>query len=101
MIDPRVVEIARALERQGGRAWIVGGYVRDRILGLESKDLDVEVFGLDLDALEASLRPFGEVLRIGRSFGVLRVKGLDVDFSLPRRDSKVGSGHRGFEVELD
>jgi tRNA nucleotidyltransferase (CCA-adding enzyme) len=101
VIDERVQRVARAIASAGGRALVVGGFVRDRILGLDSKDLDIEVFGLELEALEAVLGRWGEVLRIGRSFGVLRVKGLDVDFSLPRRDSKVGSGHRGFVVDIE
>ena len=101
MIDPSVLEIARAVAAAGGRALVVGGYVRDQLLGLDSKDLDVEVFGLDLDPLQALLARFGRVLTVGRTFGVLRLEHLDVDFSLPRRDSKVAPGHRGFEVQFD
>lgn len=101
MLDQRVVQIARAVKEVGGRALIVGGYVRDRLLGRESKDVDVEVYDLDLEALEGVLAAFGPVTTIGRAFGVLRVKGLDVDFSLPRRDSKIGAGHKGFEVTAD
>jgi tRNA nucleotidyltransferase (CCA-adding enzyme) len=96
-----VQEVARAVRAAGGRALVVGGWVRDRELGHAGKDLDVEVFGLDLHALERVLQAFGPVIPVGRAFGVLRVKGLDVDFSLPRRDSKVGPGHRGFEVQFD
>ncbi len=101
MIDVTIRDIAAAISDRGGRALLVGGYVRDRILGRESKDLDVEVYGLALAEVEAVLGRFGEVIAIGRAFGVLRVKGLDCDFSLPRRDNKVGAGHRGFVVELD
>lgn len=61
----------------------------------------MEVFGVPLDALQKALAELGEVLQVGRAFGVLRVKGLDVDFSVPRRDSKVGAGHRGFVAEPD
>jgi tRNA nucleotidyltransferase (CCA-adding enzyme) len=95
--------VAEAVARAGGRALIVGGFVRDRLLGLESKDLDIEVFGLSPDDLEHVLSELGEVVHIGRAFGVFRVKGLDVDvdFSLPRRDSKIRSGHKGFAVEYD
>jgi tRNA nucleotidyltransferase (CCA-adding enzyme) len=93
--------VAEAVARAGGRALIVGGYVRDRILGIESKDLDIEVFGLSRDEIEHVLSSFGEVVHVGKAFGVLRVKGLDVDFSLPRRDSKVRPGHKGFDVEYD
>ena len=79
----------------------MGGFVRDLLRGRPSKDVDVEVFGLALPELEELLSGLGPVLRVGRAFGVLRVKGLDVDFSVPRRDSKVGKGHRGFATESD
>jgi tRNA nucleotidyltransferase (CCA-adding enzyme) len=100
-VDAKVVEIARAIRSAGGRALLVGGCVRDRLLGQESKDQDVEVFGLDLHALEAVLARFGEVIAIGRAFGVLQIKGVAIDFSLPRRDSKVSAGHKGFEIAFD
>ena len=101
MADPKVVEIARAIRSAGGRALLVGGCVRDQLRGEESKDLDLEVFGLDLHALEAVLARFGEVIAVGRAFGVLQVKGLPIDFSLPRRDSKIAAGHKGFEIAFD
>lgn len=101
MIPSSVESIARAIAAAGGRALLVGGYVRDRVLGIESKDLDVEVFGLSLERLEEVLAHFGPVIHIGRAFGVLRVKGFDVDFSLPRRDNKVAAGHRGFAIRFD
>ena len=99
--ESRIVDVARAIDTAGGRAIAVGGHVRDRFLGRESKDWDVEVFGLDLDELQGILARFGRVIAVGRAFGVLRLAELDVDFSLPRRDSKVGPGHRGFDVEAD
>jgi tRNA nucleotidyltransferase (CCA-adding enzyme) len=93
--------VAEAVARKGGRALVVGGYVRDRLLGIESKDLDIEVFGLSFEELERLLWTFGEVIHIGKAFGVFRVKGIDIDFSLPRRDSKVRPGHTGFDVAYD
>ncbi len=89
-----MVEIARAIASEGGRALVVGGYVRDRWLGIESRDIDVEIYGLSRARVRDVLRGFGSVIEVGRSFGILRVKGLDVDFSLPRRDSKA-AGKRG------
>ncbi|MDE0226724.1 MAG: hypothetical protein OXP28_16565 [Gammaproteobacteria bacterium] len=101
MIDARVKDIAREVDEAGGRALVVGGYVRDYLRGEPSKDLDIEVYGIDVDALRELLGRHGSVLSVGRAFGVLRLKELDIDFSVPRRDSKVAPGHRGFEVACD
>ena len=100
-LDPKCVEIARAVRDAGGRALVVGGWVRDHLLGTGSKDVDIEVSGLDVERLESVLAGFGRVHAVGRAFGVFRVGGIDVDFSLPRRDSKHGPGHRGFDVTPD
>ena len=77
--------------------------MRDWLLGLQPKDFDVEVFGLDYEALARALAPFGPTDVVGRSFGVLKVRldGVEYDFSLPRRESKTGAGHRGFAVVPD
>ena len=83
---------------------IIGGYVRDRLLHLDSKDIDIELYGLEkLEDLEIILQEFGEVNSVGKSFGVckLNFEGLEIDFSLPREDSKVASGHKGFSVKTD
>ena len=100
-LHPGCVEVAKAVRDAGGRAIVVGGWVRDHLLGARSKDVDIEVFGLDVARFEALLADFGKVHAVGRAFGVYRVAGIDVDFSLPRRDSKRGPGHRGFDVTPD
>jgi tRNA nucleotidyltransferase (CCA-adding enzyme) len=100
-IDTVIVDVSRAVAAAGGRAVLVGGYVRDRLLGRPSKDYDVEIFGLAPEAVSNLLSGFGELIQVGRAFGVLRVKGIDADFSLPRRDSKIGRGHRGFDIAFD
>ena len=91
--------------RRIGRPRLVGGGVRDEILGLEPKDFDIEVAGVDFETLRRALVPFGATNVIGRSFGVIKVRsatsGAEYDFSLPRRESKTGSGHRGFAVAPD
>jgi len=93
---PLAHDIARAVKDAGGRALIVGGWVRDRLLGRESKDIDIEVFGVEAGALKAILDRFGRVDTVGESFTVYKIAGLDV--SLPRRESKTGRGHKGFTV---
>jgi tRNA nucleotidyltransferase (CCA-adding enzyme) len=96
-----VTEIALACRDLGGRALIVGGWVRDSICGFDSKDIDVEVYSLPPQTVREVLSGFGEVDEVGEAFGVLRLKGLDIDVSMPRRDSKKGLGHKGFTVECD
>ena len=91
--------IAAAIAEAGGRAWVVGGFVRDRLLGLDPKDLDLEVFGVAAADLPALLARFGRVEPVGQSFPVYKVGAVDV--ALPRRESKTGRGHRGFTVEGD
>jgi tRNA nucleotidyltransferase (CCA-adding enzyme) len=95
----RALAIASAVRSAGGRALIVGGWVRDQLIGRPSKDIDVEVFGLDAAPLRALLERLGRVETIGESFTVY--KAGDIDVALPRRESKVGRGHRGFLVEGD
>ncbi len=91
--------IAESVRDAGGRALIVGGWCRDRLLGLASKDIDLEVFGLTAARLRALLDRHGDVQTVGESFTVYKVGAIDV--ALPRRESKVGRGHRGFEVRGD
>ena len=91
--------IARDVRESGGRALLVGGVVRDGLLGRESKDCDLEVFGVPADRLRPLLERFGRVDVVGESFTVFKIG--DVDVSLPRRESKVARGHRGFAVEGD
>ena len=94
-----MLQIARAVGAAGGRALVVGGWVRDRILGVPSKDIDVEVYGLPAPALRALLERFGRVDAVGEQFTVF--KQGDIDVALPRRESKTSRGHRGFDVQGD
>jgi tRNA nucleotidyltransferase (CCA-adding enzyme) len=98
-IPERVLAIARAVANAGGRALMVGGCVRDELLGRDAKDFDVEVFGLAHDRLKGVLENMGRVDTVGESFTVFKIG--DIDVSLPRRESKTGRGHKGFEVTGD
>lgn len=98
---PDSLRCALAAVRPIGRPRLVGGCVRDFLLGLEPKDFDVEVGETDFPTLHRALAPFGATDVVGRSFGVIKLRtgdGREYDFSLPRRESKVGAGHRGFEI---
>ena len=97
---PRARALADAIRLAGGRALVVGGWVRDALLGRpDDAEVDMEVYGLDAARLRAVLETFGRVDAVGESFTVYKVAGFDV--ALPRRDSKTGRGHRGFEVSGD
>jgi tRNA nucleotidyltransferase (CCA-adding enzyme) len=91
--------VARSVREAGGRALVVGGWVRDRLMGRPSKDLDLEVYGLPADRVKTLLGEFGSVNTVGESFTVYKVAGVDV--ALPRRESRTGRGHRAFEVVGD
>jgi tRNA nucleotidyltransferase (CCA-adding enzyme) len=95
----RATAIARAVRDAGGRALIVGGWVRDRLMGRDTTDIDLEVFGLPSDRVRQVLESFGRVEAVGESFQVYKLG--DIDVSLPRRDSKSGRGHKGFIVTGD
>src|SRR5437588_1540190 len=96
----RAQQIALAVRDAGGRALIVGGWVRDRMMGVDApKNVDLEVFGVPADRLRQLLETLGRVEAVGESFQVYKLG--DIDVSLPRRDSKAGRGHRGFVVVGD
>jgi tRNA nucleotidyltransferase (CCA-adding enzyme) len=96
----KILRLARAVGEAGGRALLVGGCVRDRLLGREVKDWDVEVYGVEPAHLRELLGRFGRVNVVGEAFTVYKL-GLDLDVSLPRRERKTGRGHRGFYIEGD
>lgn len=115
-----VLRLCEAVRAAGGRAMLVGGSVRDRLLHLESKDFDIEVYGVEPARLGALLAQIGQVNSVGEHFSVYKVvlypppiprtgspeqaaatERFDIDVSLPRRESKYGRGHRGFVIEGD
>ena len=98
---PTVLEVARRVRDAGGRALLVGGCVRDGLLGGRPKDFDFEVYGLASASLQAALAPAFGLDLVGASFGVIKLKGHDIDVALPRRETKLGLGHRAFAAESD
>lgn len=96
-----VRKIARLVKENGGQAYFVGGFVRDRLLGIENKDIDMEVHGITPDALEEILDSVGSRIEIGKSFGVYSLCGRSIDIAMPRKETATGRGHRDFQVDVD
>lgn len=97
----RHLEILQTVTSAGGRALLVGGCVRDAVLGIPLNDLDIEVFGLEPERLEQLLASQFRVDVVGQAFGVIKVHGLPVDVSIPRRDSARGRGEEGFRLHSE
>lgn len=99
-VPEKILRLARSVGEAGGRALMVGGCVRDRLLGLDAKDWDVEVYGVEPTRLRELLDSIGRVNVVGEAFTVYKL-GRDLDVSLPRRERKTGRGHRAFYIEGD
>lgn len=100
-IPKRLIQIAEGIRDVGGKCYLVGGFVRDAMLERSSRDFDVEVYDIDQETLLGVLKKFGRPNLVGKAFGVVHLvtHGLELDFSFPRTESKIGEGHRGFLVE--
>jgi len=93
--------ICESVRAARGHALMVGGCVRDTVLGLSTKDLDIEVYGLAHQRLLEILAGLFVIELVGEAFGVIKIHGLPIDVSIPRRESKAGLGHKGFETLSD
>ena len=99
--EDMTLEIARRVRDAGGRVLLVGGYVRDRLMGIASKDIDIEVYGITPAALRALLSALGEPYDKGAAFCVLGLRHYDLDIAMPRRESRTGLRHTDFDVSVD
>jgi tRNA nucleotidyltransferase (CCA-adding enzyme) len=99
-IPELVRNIAQVVRDKDGRALLVGGCVRDELMGRQPKDWDLEVYGIEPQRLRELLDRFGSVNVVGEAFTVYKL-GAHLDVSLPRRERKAGRGHRGFFIEGD
>lgn len=95
------VKIAKKVKEVGGIAYFVGGYVRDSILDIPNKDIDIEIHGIKPEILKNILSELGDIQTIGNAFGIYNLKGYDLDIALPRKERCIGTGHKDFEVYVD
>ncbi|MGB0911783.1 MAG: polynucleotide adenylyltransferase, partial [Nitrospirales bacterium] len=93
--------IVQNVQQAGGRALFVGGCVRDAILGIPSKDFDIEVYGIAAARLKQLLASDFRMSLVGEAFGILKIQGLPIDVAIPRRESKSGLGHQAFDILSD
>ncbi len=111
VLPKKVTDLATAVRDNGGRAMLNGGCVRDELMGVEAKDWDVEVYGVEAAKLKALLEAFANrtdadegvrvpLKTVGEAFAVYKLAG-EIDVSIPRRERKNGIGHRGFIIEGD
>ena len=99
-LPTKITELAEIIKQSGGRAMLVGGCVRDELMNVEPKDWDLEIYGVEPNKLREILDSFGKVDAVGEAFTVYKI-GQNLDVALPRRERKVGRGHKGFVVEGD
>ncbi|RLL51365.1 HD domain-containing protein [Mariprofundus sp. EBB-1] len=98
-----LMTLCQHIQQLNGKAWLVGGSVRDLMLGQRPKDYDIEVFGLEMPVVETALNTLGRTELVGQQFGVLKLwmGRFEFDIALPRSEIKSGSGHKGFDVTPD
>lgn len=92
-------KIAKAVKQKGGNTYYVGGFVRDQLLGIENKDIDIEVHGINPNELFDILKNFGNPKIYGESFGIYGLNGIDI--AMPRKEHVIGKGHRDFDINVD
>ena len=98
-----LLSVCQHVAAAGGKAWLVGGCVRDLLLGLDPKDFDIEAYGLSMEQLEKSLGELGRTGKVGAHFGIIKLwlENLEIDVALPRTEIKTEAGHRGFSIAHD
>ena len=98
-----LLKLCQHLANSKAQTWLVGGSVRDLLLGIAPNDFDLEVYGLESTALLAALKQLGKTEHVGQQFGVFKLwlDGYAFDVALPRSEIKTAAGHRGFDVSTD
>lgn len=106
-VSPHLQRLLKIIAEIGGHGILVGGCVRDHLLGHRAKDIDIEVYGIDAQTLEKILTENFAVVAVGKTFGIFKVSVVvddekqTFDVALPRKENKQGIGHKGFVVTPD
>lgn len=109
-LEPHMRDMLSFLNESGCKPLIIGGAVRDALLGIQPKDIDIEVYNISYTELENILSQNGHVDLVGKSFGIIKFKhdkdyvdgnNMIYDFSVPRKENKIGIGHKDFKVTFD
>ena len=95
------VKLATIFKDKGGSLLLVGGSVRDLILNRSPHELDFEARGPSLEEIKEWLSKDFRYDEVGKAFGVLRIKSYPIELALPRTETKSGTGHKGFDVQID
>jgi len=97
------VDVCQRIASAGGHAWLVGGCVRDMMLGLNPTDWDIEVYGLEEKVMHKELKRLGHCEHVGKHFGVYKLwlNEIVIDVALPRKEKKSGVGHTQFDIVSD
>ena len=93
--------IAKKVFEKGGRTYYVGGFVRDELLNIENKDIDIEVHGISPEELYSILCEVGKPQSYGKSYGIYSLANENIDIAMPRIEYNTGKGHKDFEVFVD
>lgn len=105
VLPSSMTRLLTELNKLGHTTLLIGGCVRDAYLGIKPKDIDIEVYGINYEKLEQFLSAYGRVDIVGKTFGVIVFthyeSSMRYDFSIPRKENKLGVGHTGFDITLD
>lgn len=103
--DIRSQDWVKVLLREGN-VYMVGGCVRDAFMNKSPKDIDIVVEGPSMTEIKSLLKNYGKLNIVGQSFEVIKFRpvghtGEDFDIAVPRTDTKVGTGHKGFQISTE
>ena len=95
------LHILDLVRQNNGKGFLVGGCVRDALVGISATDIDIEVYNIKLAKLIRILKEHFAINFVGKSFGVIKLNHYPIDITIPRKEVKTGQGYKGFDIETD